>query len=122
MRKMRLTSITLLNLLLAFLLLQNTSCAAALVGGMFYKSSKSKEAKQKFMTNFQQTNLEREKAGLEPLDLCTEKYYFDEGWAKDDPDCKARVERYEAGDTKALTHQQLKTNQQNSVSDKAVEN
>ena len=86
----------------------NLSCAAVLVGGLLYKSSKSKEAKQKFMANLQQTNLEREKAGLEPLDICTEKYYFDKGWADDDKVCEERIIRYEAGDTKALGSAELK--------------
>lgn len=85
----------------------NIGCAAALVGGLLYKSSKSKEAKQQFMSEFNKTNLEREKAGLAPLDICTEKYYFDEGWAKEDSACKARIERYEAGDSKALGNQEL---------------
>jgi len=39
--------------------------------------------------------------------LCTEKYYFDEGWAKEDPDCKERIEAYEAGDYSALGTQEL---------------
>jgi len=39
--------------------------------------------------------------------LCTEKYYFDEGWAKEDPNCKVRIEAYEAGDTSALGTQGL---------------
>jgi hypothetical protein len=78
------------------------SSAAALVGGAFYNSNKSNEEKREFIENFNKNNIEREKAGLAPLDLCTEKYQFDEGWAKDDPQCKKRVEAYEAGDENAL--------------------
>lgn len=43
-------------------------CAAALVGGLLYKSTKSNEEKAVFVTNLQKTNLEREKAHLKPLD------------------------------------------------------
>ena len=45
-------------------------CAAALVGGLIYKSTKSNEEKAAFVTNLQKTNLEREKAHLKPLDWC----------------------------------------------------
>ena len=64
-------------------------------------------ARQEFMDNYHITNVEREKAGLPPLDICTEKYYFDEDWANDDPNCKVRIEAYEAGDTSALGAQEL---------------
>jgi len=65
-----------------------SGCAAALVGGLLYKSAKSKEAKAEFLSNLQQINLEREKAGLEPLNTCEEKYTFDPGWAMDDNACR----------------------------------
>ena len=52
-------------------------CAAALVGGLIYKSTKSSEEKAAFVTNLQKTNLEREKAKLKPLDWCSEAYKFD---------------------------------------------
>ncbi len=76
--------------------------AAGLVGGAFYGSSKSDEEKREFMEDFNKNNTKREKAGLAPLDLCAEKYHFDEDWAKDDPQCKKRVEAYETGDENAL--------------------
>ena len=63
-----------------------------------------------------EANLEREKAGLPMLDLCTEKYHFDEKWAKEDPECKKRIEAYEAGDKSALGNAELaptKVNQPN---------
>ncbi|MGH7799347.1 MAG: hypothetical protein ACREOW_01795 [Thermodesulfobacteriota bacterium] len=84
-------------------------CVETLIAGSFYRSSKQKQAKQEFMENFNQTNVEREKAGLQQLDLCTEQYHFDEGWAKNDPECKKRVEAYEAGDKNALGIPQLET-------------
>jgi hypothetical protein len=79
-----------------------SGCAAALVGGAFYKSSKTRQAKEQFIAQFNQTNIEREKAGLLPLDLCTEKYHFDKKWADNDPVCEERIIRYEMGDTTAL--------------------
>lgn len=95
------------SLLLALTVICCSSCAAALVGGAFYKSSKTKQAKKEFMDNFNKTNIEREKLGLPPLDLCSEKYQFDEGWAMDDPICKKKIEAYEAGDKNALNPSQL---------------
>lgn len=77
-------------------------CAAALVGGLIYKSAKSDEEKATFVTNLQKTNLEREKAHLQPLDWCSEAYKFDKGWATEKPDCAERVKAYEAGDKSAL--------------------
>lgn len=84
-----------------------SGCAAALVGGAFYKSSKTREGKERFIAQFNQTNIEREKAGLPPLDLCTEKYHFDKKWADNDPICEERIIRYEMGDTTALGNPQI---------------
>ena len=91
------------------------SSAATLVGGAFYNSANPEEEKSEFMENFNKTNREREKAGLAPLDLCTEKYQFDEGWAKDDPQCKKRVEAYEAGDENALETNQFKDSNEKEI-------
>jgi hypothetical protein len=77
-------------------------CAAVLVGGLIYKSTKSEEEKAKFTTDLQKTNLEREKAHLKPLDWCSEAYKFDKGWAIENEDCKRRVAAYEGGDKIAL--------------------
>jgi hypothetical protein len=97
MRKSLLVIIT-----LVFALNVANGCAAALVGGGFYKSSKTKEQRQQFMTEFQKINMAREEKGLEPLDWCTEAYKFDEGWADNDKVCKERIKRYKAGDSSAL--------------------
>ena len=78
-------------------------CAAALVGGLIYKSTKSNEEKAAFVTNLQKTNLEREKAHLKPLDWCSEAYKLDKGWATEKPECGQRVAAYEAGDKTALS-------------------
>lgn len=61
------------------------------------------------MAQFNQTNIEREKAGLAPLDLCTEQYHFDKKWADNDPTCEERIIRYESGDKSALGHPQLES-------------
>lgn len=87
---------------LALVLPLFTSCAAALVGGAFYKGSKTKGQRQEFTTQFQRTNTEREIKGLKPLDWCSEAYRFDEGFAKKDVQCAKRITAYKAGDTTAL--------------------
>lgn len=77
-------------------------CAAVLVGGLFYNSAKTYEQKQKFTADFNQQNLERERAGLKPLDWCSQTYKFDKAWAAEAPGCAERIQRYEKGDTAAL--------------------
>lgn len=86
----------------ALLLCLSTGCAAVLVGGAFYKGAKTKGQRQEFMTQFQKTNMEREKAGLKTLDWCSEAYKFDEGWANNDKVCTARIAAYKKGDKTAL--------------------
>ena len=63
-------------------------CAAVLVGGLIYKSTRTRAEKREFMQDFRHTNMEREKAGLEPLDLCREMYMFDRGWAWEYKECR----------------------------------
>ena len=87
---------------LTFLVVNLSGCAAALVGGLIYKSTKSNEEKANFVTNLQKTNVEREKAHLKPLDWCSEAYKFDKGWAVENAECNQRVTAYEAGDKTAL--------------------
>jgi len=89
------------------LLISITGCIPTIIGAAVYKSSKTRQAKESFIEQFNQTNLEREKAGLPPLDLCTEKYGFDKKWADDDPVCAERIAKYEAGDKTALGHPTL---------------
>jgi hypothetical protein len=69
-----------------------SGCAAVLVGGLIMKSSKSKGQKQEFLSNLQQVNLEREKAGLQPLNECIEMYHFDPGWAYEKPHCRKTID------------------------------
>lgn len=84
-------------------------CIPTIIGASVYKSSKTRESKERFMAQFNQTNIEREKAGLAPLDLCTEQYHFDKKWADNDPICDERIIRYEMGDKTALGHPKLET-------------
>jgi hypothetical protein len=89
----------------AFLLVPSlwlSGCVPVLVGGLIYKSSKSSGQKQEFMSHLQQTNADRESKGLKPLDWCSEAYRFDKGWAFEDVNCRARIQRYEKGDATAL--------------------
>ncbi len=79
-----------------------TSCAAALVGGAFYKSSKTKGQRQEFMAQFQKNNMERETKGLQPLDWCSEAYRFDRKYANNDKNCAKRIKSYEAGGKSSL--------------------
>tara|TARA_B100001964_G_scaffold213592_1_gene250583 strand:- start:287 stop:580 length:294 start_codon:yes stop_codon:yes gene_type:complete len=65
-------------------------CAAALVGGLFYSSSKSKEQKRAFLVEFNKNNTERESKGLKPLDLCEAKVAFDTKWAFENKECEER--------------------------------
>lgn len=80
----------------------SSGCLPVFVGGMFYHDAKKKQTRQSFMADFRNTNLEREKNGLEPLDLCTEKYHFDRSWAREDRECRERIKLYEAGEHSAL--------------------
>jgi hypothetical protein len=74
------------------------NCWPVFVGGLFYQSAKTRHEKQVFLTEFHNTNLEREKAGLLPLDICIAKYQFDKGWALEDRGCKEKVRAYERGE------------------------
>ena len=95
----------LISLLLVSTLL--AGCIPTIIGASVYKSAKTRESKERFMAQFNQTNIEREKAGLAPLDLCTEKYHFDKKWADNDPVCDERIIRYESGDASALGHPKM---------------
>lgn len=84
------------------LCLSLSGCLPVLVGGLMYKSSKSKEQKQLFMAEFRTTNADRESKGLAPLDWCEEAYRFDKGWAYEDAACKPRIIALESGKTTKL--------------------
>ena len=78
--------ISLLAVSSSFLL---SACLPMMVGGHYYRSSTTIEAKQKFIQNYNEVNLKREKEGLKPLDICSEKRNFDPEWADEDANCKA---------------------------------
>lgn len=79
-----------------------SGCAAVLVGGLMYDHVASRDDKRKFTENFNKENLEREKAGLQKLDWCSEVYKFSKSWANEQPGCAERIKRFDAGDTTAL--------------------
>ena len=94
--------------LLCLVFLSCTGCVAALIGGAVaggyvYHDAKKREVRESFMANYRYHNLEREKSGLAPLDLCSEKYHFDRDWARENYECRRRINRYEAGDYSALS-------------------
>lgn len=67
------------------------SCVPALIIAGATSSSSSKKSKVAWESNFRETNLEREKAGLEPLDWCEEAFKMKKSWATKDTDCKAKL-------------------------------
>ena len=90
MKSSSLRKILSLSLCLVFL----NGCAAAAVGSYAYfqgeKVQDKREVKkihQEFLADFNATNIEREKNGLEPLDICEAKRQFDVKWAEEDETC-----------------------------------
>jgi hypothetical protein len=79
-----------------------SGCAAALVGGLLYDNAADNTNRTRWTENFGRQNLEREKAGLQPLDWCSEIYKAKKSWATAEQGCAARVKRYEEGDATAL--------------------
>ncbi len=77
-------------------------CMPVLIGGAFYKGSKTKGQRQEFTSQFQRTNMEREEKHLKPLDWCSETYKFDSKWAAKDKICAKRIKAYQDGDSTAL--------------------
>lgn len=76
--------------LILFLLL--SGCVPVLIGGLMMQSSKSDTDKREFLTELNRINIEREKAGLRPLDKCMEMYHFDPAWAAEMADCKEKID------------------------------
>jgi hypothetical protein len=64
-----------------------SGCAAVAVGAYAYNNSEKREARQKFIEDYNKTNIEREKAGLKPIELCEAKRSFDPEWAEEDKVC-----------------------------------
>jgi hypothetical protein len=69
-----------------------TGCIPAIIGAVAYSGAQSDATKQKFLDDFNKTNLEREKAGLKPIDYCVELRRFDAKLAEQDGECKKQTE------------------------------
>ena len=63
-------------------------CAAVAVGSYAFDKSGKRETRQKYFQEFNKTNIEREKNGLKPLELCAYKVSVDKEWAEEDDNCK----------------------------------
>ena len=74
-------------LVLAALLPALSGCAAVVAGGIFYDHAKNREDRAAFTNDFRKQNFEREKAGLQPLDWCTELYRTKPSWYAEDATC-----------------------------------
>ena len=71
-----------------------------------YIENTSQQERDEFISKFNLVNEKRVKEGILPLDLCTEKYYFDRGWAMEDQNCSIRVEDFENGNVYAIGNRQ----------------
>ena len=85
-------------LFILFFALYCLNCLPVAVGGLILKGSKSKGQRGDFLEQLHQTNLEREKAGLLPLDICIAKYNFDSKWALKDQGCNRKIQAYIRGE------------------------
>jgi hypothetical protein len=79
-------------LLFLSLLIGMTGCIPAIIGAVAYSGAQSDATKQKFLDDFNKTNLEREKVGLKPIDYCVELRRFDAKMAEQDWECKKQTE------------------------------
>ena len=70
----------------AVVLLQG--CAAVAIGSYAYDRGGKRDTRQKYFEEFNKTNIEREKNGLKPLELCSYKKSVDKEWAEEDANCK----------------------------------
>ena len=75
-------------------------CAAVVAGGVFYDHAKSREDRVAFTADFRKQNFEREKAGLQPLDWCTELYRTKPSWYAEDATCNKKEQPKSPEDTK----------------------
>ena len=88
------------------------NCLPVAVGGLILKSSSTKKQQRVFLENFYETNLEREKAGLLPLDLCIAKYRFDKGWANKDKTCTRIIAAFMRGEIDEFGQKVVKKDKQ----------
>ena len=83
-------------------------CVSTPIKAYKYATSGDRRAKQRFIEDFNRADFERQKNGMEPLDFCTEQYYYDADWARKNPNCASRVVEYETGNIQALGTSVLK--------------
>lgn len=76
--------------LIFLILISSINCIPAAIVGASVNSSAKKKAHQQWMSEFQKTNMEREKAHLKPLDFCDEAYRYDKKWALRNDECKEK--------------------------------
>jgi hypothetical protein len=86
---MRLISLILVAIAVVYL----QGCAVAVVGGgaagaYAYDQKGKRDSRQKYFEEFNKTNIEREKNGLQPLEICAYKRSIDKDWAAEDSSCK----------------------------------
>jgi len=92
-----------MRIVLVFVLILFLSgCVSTPIKAYKYATSGDRRAKQGFIEDFNRADFERQKNGLEPLDFCTEQYYYDADWARGNPKCATRVVNYESGNVQAL--------------------
>ena len=63
-------------------------CAAVAVGAYAFDKGGKRDSRQRYFEEFNKTNIEREKNGLKPLELCAYKKSVDKEWAEEDANCK----------------------------------
>lgn len=79
--------------LLVALLMLNASCVPALIVAASTHSASKRKSRAAWSAEFHKTNMEREKAKLQPLDFCEEAYKFDPKWVKKHPDCRDHLKK-----------------------------
>ena len=65
-----------------------SGCAAVVAGAIFYDHAEARKDRAAFTADFRKQNLDREKAGLAPLDWCQELYRTKPSWFAEDKTCK----------------------------------
>lgn len=82
--------------------LATSGCSSLLVSDISSASDMNSARHDQFLQEQKGTNLARRYQGLPELDLCSEKYWSDRGWALKDDACRDRIARWENGDSTAL--------------------
>lgn len=75
-----------------FSLFSISGCIPVLIGSYAYSGAQADATRQKWLEEYNKMNFEREKAGLQPLDYCTEARRFDTKMADADPKCAKQPE------------------------------